>query len=111
MKVDDTIHDVCELIVATPIHQRDVEQVVKAIYLDADANDGNIDPNRVRASLTNEYGMTVYPRVIGAVYNSLVHKKVIAVAGWGVNEDRRGRNYGKPQRIYRWVNRDGEQTR
>ena len=44
---------------------------------------------------------SVYPRVTGAVYNSLARKGVLRPDGWVVNDDASGHNAGKPIRRYR----------
>lgn len=89
---------ILELIAADPVHARDREVIVGAILADALAHAGHIDPNRVRPYLSS-----VYPGCIGATYNALRARKVIAGDGWGRNGDSRSRNLGKPMRLYRWT--------
>ena len=62
-----------------------------------------MDPNRVRASLTNEYGLTVHPRMLSAQYGVLKARHMIVHDGWTVNTDTKGRNSGKPSRLWKWV--------
>jgi hypothetical protein len=77
--------------------------VEAAIRGDAASHSGHIDPNRVRALLTNEHGLTVYPRVIGATYSALRQAGVLIADGWTTSTDVRGGNAGKPARLYRLV--------
>lgn len=94
--------DMLAMIATDPIHGHDRATVEAAIRADA-ARHGDIDPNRVRESLTNEHGLTVYPRVIGATYSALRQSGVIAPLGWTISTDTHGGNAGKPARTYRLV--------
>lgn len=95
--------DLLALIADDPIHSTDRATVEAAIREDAARHDGHIDPNRVRALLTNAHGLTVYPRVIGATYSALRQAGVIVADGWTVSTDTNGGNAGKPARLYRLV--------
>ena len=90
-----------DLIATDFAHRDDRAKVESAIRADAALHSGEINPNRVRAALTNDYGLTVYPRVLSAVYSSLARAGVIEHAGWTENTDRRGGNAGKPARLWR----------
>ena len=84
-----------------PIHARDRRRIVAAILADALAHSGLVNPNRVRAALTNKHGIDVYPRLIGATYNGLTRAGILAFEGWTTSDDHRGGNAGKPARCYR----------
>jgi hypothetical protein len=84
------------LVAEDPSHSRDVAEVVAAIELDASANSGEVNPNRVRELLPAH----VQPQVIGATYSRLVREGRLVEIGWITNRDRRGRNDGKPTRLY-----------
>jgi len=101
--VTATQDSLLDLIATDPVHRDDRARVEAAIRGDAASHSGQIDPNRVRDALTNEYGLDVYPRVVGAVYSSLRRAGVIVPDGWTTSTDRRGGNHGKPARTYRWV--------
>ncbi|HET6908877.1 MAG TPA: hypothetical protein VFH54_06015 [Mycobacteriales bacterium] len=93
-----TVDEVCALVVGDPVHEREREAVVAAIRSDAAANDGHVDPNRVRELVPAWVG----PRVVSATYNALRTRRLLIPAGWTTNTDRRGRNVGKPIRTYTW---------
>lgn len=107
MPVDAERRAILELIAGDDTHRRDRALIVEAIVYAAAHNGGRIDPNLVRARLTNPDSgeLDVYPRVIGAVYNSLSANGVIQADGWTTSKDRKGGNYGKPARLYRLVRR------
>lgn len=86
-----------ELIAGDPIHEDDRAAVVGAIVAAARANGGRVDPNEVRKRLDG----SVYPRVVGATYQSLAAKGVLVPDGWTISQDKHGRNSGKPARKYR----------
>jgi hypothetical protein len=92
-----------DLIATDPLHRGDRERVEAAIREDASAHSGHVDPNRVRAALSNTHGLDVYPRVMSATYSALRRAGVIVPDGWTVNTDRAGGNAGKPARTYRLV--------
>jgi hypothetical protein len=84
--------------------ERDREAIDGAIRRVAARDGGLVDPNRVRAELTGEHGLTVNPRSLSARYMSLGRAGVLEDAGqWVVNTDTAGRNSGKPIRLRRWV--------
>jgi hypothetical protein len=95
-----TSREVCALVAGDPMHERERAAVVEAIRDYARENDGFIDANGVRPRIPAWVGA----RVRGAVYNSLIAQGVLAPTGnWTTSDDKRGRNAGKPQRIYRWT--------
>ena len=62
-----------------------------------------VDPNTVRRLLTNQRGeLTIAPRRLSAFYNRAAGKDgFLDFSHWGINDDAKGRNKGKPCRIYR----------
>jgi len=95
--------DLLAAIASDRIHGTDRQAVEEAIRADATAHGGEVDPNRVREALRGPYGLTVYPRVIGATYSALRQAGVIRPEGWTTSTDTEGGNAGKPARTYRWV--------
>ncbi|WP_430600299.1 hypothetical protein [Brevibacterium sp. K72] len=101
--------------VSTHLHGRDQKRIEAAMRAVARADDGFLDPNKVRAELTNEYGLTVNPRVLSARYRLLHRRRVIVHAGTTKNQDVAGGNHGKPMWLYEvideaWLNDgDGDQ--
>lgn len=75
-----------------------------AIIRDARDHDGTVDPNRVRAALSNEHGLTVPSRMLSATYSAMAARGELRSLGFvGVNDDHRGGNAGKPQRHWLWI--------
>ena len=99
----DTQLDLLAAVGYHPRHDADRARIIAAIRDDATAHGQTVDPNRVRASLTNEYGLTVHPRMLSAQYGVLKARHMIEPGEWTVNTDTRGGNAGKPLRTYRWV--------
>ena len=93
-----TVAAVTELMTADPTHTADTETIIGAIVFDARANDGEVNPNRVRGLLPS----WVLPQQIGAVYNSLSRQGRLVQVGWTTNTDQRGRNVGKPIALYEY---------
>lgn len=96
-RIDSATESILELVAGDPLHEDDRAAVVRAILAAAAADNGRVDPNQVRKLIPDN----VYPRVTGAVYQSLAKKGVLVVDGWTVSEDTTGRNTGKPCRVYR----------
>lgn len=93
--------------VSEHVHGRDLERVRAAIREVARAAGGLVDPNVVRARLTDAHGeLVVYPRTIGAQYSGLRSLGIIEQVGWTTSTDRRGRNAGRPARTYRVTNQE-----
>lgn len=100
--ITDETASILALMNGDPIHRSDRERIVQAILYVANHSAGIVDPNKVRTRLTAPSGdLLVYPRLMGAVYRQLAQAGVLAPAGWIVNEDRHGRNAGRPMRCYR----------
>jgi hypothetical protein len=91
-----SVDAVTGLVTADPGHSADVAEIVAAIELDASANSGEVNPNRVRQLLPPH----VLPQAVGAVYSRLLREGRLTEIGWTTNTDRRGRNDGKPLRLY-----------
>lgn len=89
---------VLDLIAGDPIHARDREVIVGAIR-DSVRPDGLVSANDWRDRLDG----VVYPRVIGATVNALTKSGVLTPTGsWDISTDVKGRNSGRPVRVYRW---------
>jgi hypothetical protein len=59
---------------------------------------GVVDPNRVRAILNG----CIEPRRLSAFYHRAAGKNgFLDFSHWGINDDAKGRNKGKPCRIYK----------
>jgi hypothetical protein len=72
-----------------------------AIVDDARAHSGQVDPNRVRARLSDEHGLQVPPRMLSATYSAMAGRGELTSLGFiGTNYDHAGGNYGKPCRIW-----------
>ncbi|WP_309132673.1 DNA methyltransferase [Brevibacterium sp.] len=98
---------------STHVHGDDQRRIEAAMRMVARANDGFLDPNKVRDALTNQHGLTVDPRVLSARYSALAGRKVIKRAGSIRNLDAAGRNQGKPMWLYEvvdeaWLNQAAE---
>lgn len=101
--VDDRTASLLALLEGDPIHSDDRRRVVEAIQQAArDDMFDRVDPNAVRALLTDEHGnSTVYPACIGAVVQSLARRGVLRADGWVVTTGSRSGNNGRPARRYR----------
>ena len=105
--VDSRTAATLALIAGDPLHATDRELIVRAVHAEAAENAGVIDPNRLRARLTGEHGLVVYPARIGATIQSLKKAGVIEFEAWVINADKSG-NAGKPQTSYRLTTRAQE---
>lgn len=104
--VTEETESILALMAGDPIHAGDRERIVTAILYCANHSRDLVNPNMVRARLSNPDGsLQVYPRLMGAVYRQLCVLGVLTRAGWAVNEDRHGRNAGRPMLCYRLVRR------
>lgn len=88
--------------------ERDRDRIDQAIQRVAARHGGLVDPNHIRAELTNEHGLTVNPRALSARYMALTHAGVLVwepddPRAWSINDDVRGGNAGKWQKVRRWV--------
>jgi hypothetical protein len=95
---------ILDLINGDPIHANDRRRIVEAILGDARRHAGDVDPGRVREDLTNEWGLTVYSRVLSATYQALTRRGVLTFRCWVDNTDVTGGNAGKPARAYTLAN-------
>jgi hypothetical protein len=88
-----------------PLADRYRQRIKAAFIAAAETSDDHatIDPNAVRALLSNEHGLTVPPRMLSAAYSVLRAEGVIEHVGWTTNTDHAGGNAGKPARLYRWI--------
>jgi hypothetical protein len=60
--------------------------------------DGHVDPNLVRARLNGQ----IESRRLSAFYHRAAGKNgFLDFSHWGINDDAKGRNKGKPCRIYK----------
>ena len=72
---------------------------IHAAWIAAEAIDGLVDPNRVRALLTNDAGhLTVNPRRLAAMYASPLLERLGEVR----SDDKAGRNVGAVLNTYRF---------
>lgn len=62
---------------------------------------GVVDPADVRARLTVNGELIISPRRLSAFYTRAVAEGLIAFSHWGLNTDTKGRNAGRPARIYK----------
>jgi hypothetical protein len=86
-----------------PIAQQHRDRIRAAITADGRAHGGEVNPNRVRATLSNHLGLQVQPQQLSATYSALSSQGVLVFDHWGTNDDTRGKNAGKPQRVWRWA--------
>jgi len=96
--VDKDTAALLDLIDGDPIHARDREAVIDAIRA-AVRPDGTVCGNDWRGLILQ----WVYPRVVGATVHALAKRGVLQFTGdWAISDDVRGRNSGRPTRIYVW---------
>ena len=63
---------------------------------------GEVDPSVVRNYLTRGGELTINPRRLSAFYSRAAGKSgFLDFSHWGINGDTKGRNAGKPCRIYK----------
>jgi hypothetical protein len=103
--VDDQTRSLLDLIAGDPLHAEDRRKIIVAIVRDARRYGGRVDTNRVRAQLMRPgtTSLVVYPRLVGAVFSALANRGVLVPMGWTINEDRHGKNHGKPLRAWRFT--------
>ena len=96
---DPLTQSILALIDGDPIHARDREAIVDAIRASVDDN-GCTSANHWRGLIP----VWVYHRCIGATVNALAKGGHLTPTGdWVISDDARGRNVGKPMRVYRWA--------
>lgn len=98
--VDALTAETLALIAGDPLHARDRELIIRAVHAEADEHDGVIDPNRLRARLSNEHGLIVYHRCLGAVVKALVTAKIIRFHGYVETTGSPSGNNGRLARSY-----------
>jgi hypothetical protein len=90
---------ILELINADPKHARARDAIVEAIRA-AIRPDGTVCSNHWRPHIPD----WVNPRVVGATVAAPAARGVLIPTGeWDISNDRRGRNTGRPVRVYRWA--------
>lgn len=62
-----------------------------------------VSPDEVRSLLTSRGELTINPRRLSAFYNRAVSQGLLEFSHWGINGDHKGRNAGRPARVYRLV--------
>lgn len=104
--VDDDTASLLDLVDSDwrPFAEADRNTIARAIRDDAQAHDGEVHPNRVRRALA---ALPVLeqpkPTRVGPTYRALCLSGALAKTGWDISNDTRGKNAGKPCRIYRWL--------
>lgn len=83
-----------------PVAQQHRDRIRAAITADGRAHGGEVNPNRVRAALSNHHGLTVPPRMLSATYGVMRAEGLIERHGWIENDDTKGGNAGKF--VHRW---------
>lgn len=103
--VDDKTRALLDLMAGDPLHATDRRKIAQAIVAEANSNGGRVDPNRLRARLTNPATneLDVYPRMVGSVVGHLARKGALSPVGWTQCTGSTSGNNGKPQRVYRLV--------
>lgn len=97
---------ILDLMSGDPCHTVDRRRIVEAIVYCANRSAGTVDSNMVRARLSNADGkLDVFPRLMGAVYHQLRTAGVLVPDGWILNQDKAGRNAGRPAMRYRYIRR------
>jgi len=88
-----------------PLATPERERIIAAMEVVAGANDGLIDPNIVRRTLTNPVtgALDVNPQVLAATYSSLRQRGFLRRVGWVDSDDVRGGNQGKRISLWRWT--------
>ena len=104
--VDPRTAALLDLIAGDPRHEDDRAEIVRAILETARENAGRVDPNVLRAKLTNEWGSTVYPACIGATVNALARRGVLRFDRWVITEGSETGNNGRPARSYTLTDRN-----
>ncbi|MDF1603361.1 hypothetical protein [Nocardioides sp. YIM 152315] len=104
--VDEATASLLDLIDADwrPFAEADRNTIAAAIRDDARFHSGQVHPNRVRDALA---ALPVFkqpkPTRVGPTYRAMTLAGYLEVDGWDVSDDSRGKNAGKPIRLYRWV--------
>lgn len=101
--VDDETRSLLELMAGDPIHDRDRRRIVQAVVAEAHSAGGKVDPNRLRARLTNAKtgALDVTPVMVGSIVGHFARRKVLEHIGWTPCSGSTSGNNGKPQKVYR----------
>lgn len=83
-----------------PVAQQQRDRIRAAILADGRAHGGEVNPNRVRAALSNRHGLTVHHAMLSAHYGVMRAEGLIERHGWIENDDARSGNRGKF--VHRW---------
>ena len=95
---DPVTQGILECIAGDRLHERDREAIITAIRASVRPN-GTVSANDWRSLIPT----WVYHRVVGATVNALTKAGHLTHTGeWVISDDVKGRNSGKPTRLYRW---------
>lgn len=101
--VDDTTSLILASVWESPVNLESRRLCVAAIVRDARTHRGLVDPNRVRAALTDPSGhLRVKSQVLSATYQRLRACRFLAHHGHVISTDRAG-NAGKPLNLWRLI--------
>lgn len=104
MTLDAEALSLLDLISDDPRHDDDYDRFVAALRLVARHHGGRVSTNHVREELSNSWGLTIEPRRFSTFYRRACKDGHIAwTGGYDTNTDQRGRNAGKPARLYEWT--------
>lgn len=102
-QVDDQTAAILAAVYESPANLEHRRLVVSAIVRDGASHRGVVDPNRVRATLTDPTSgaLRVKPQVLSATYQRLRAAKYLTTYGHVISTDRSGGNSGKPLNLWR----------
>lgn len=92
-----------------PLAQQHRDRIRAAIVADGRSHGGEVNPNRVRAALSNRHGLTVPPRMLSATYSVMCSEGLLERHGWIESDDTAGGNAGKRLGRY-WLTEWKDQT-
>lgn len=88
--------DLLDLIAEDPIHVRDRDAITEAIAASVDHN-GRTSANHWRGLIPT----WVHHKLVGATVHALIADGTLVPTGeWVMSDDAKGRNTGKPMRVY-----------
>ena len=104
-RVDDDTADLLGLIAEDPRKDDEYALFLRACWQDAMAHGHYVSVQRVRRRMSNEHGLIVHPRTYSAFWSRACAKggPMVTTVEWDLNDDKRGKNSGKPQRLRKWV--------
>ena len=102
--VDESTADLLSLIADDPRKDTLYTRFLRACETDHEIH-GYVSVNRVRRTLSNDYGLVIEPRLYSSFWAKACGKSgpMVTTTEWDVCDDRKGKNSGKPQRRRRWV--------